>query len=75
MGQSPFAIPGMVPFELNDAGVFFGRDQAIQEGLDRLSQLQRFGPRLLLLLGASGTEVVVVKAGLVPRLRRDRQDG
>ena len=70
--RSPY--PGMVPFELNDAGVFFGRDQAIQEGLDRLSQLQRFGPRLLLLLGASGTgKSSLVRAGLVPRLRRDRQ--
>jgi WD40 repeat protein len=67
--------PGLMAFQEADAGVFFGRDREIQESLDRLHNLRRFGGKaLLVLLGASGCgKSSLVRAGIVPRLRRDRQ--
>ena len=67
--------PGLMAFEEADAAVYFGRDREIQEALDRLHNLRRFGGKaLLVLLGASGCgKSSLVRAGIVPRLRRDRQ--
>ena len=64
---------GLLPLEADDAGIFFGRDAAIVEALDRLHAL-RLGspPRLLIILGASGSgKSSFVRAGLWPRLQRD----
>ncbi|SHE74737.1 WD40 repeat [Modicisalibacter ilicicola DSM 19980] len=63
--------PGLMAFDEQDAAIFFGRDDEIQQALDRLHQLRRFGgPRLLMLLGASGSgKSSLVRAGLLPRLR------
>jgi WD40 repeat protein len=67
--------PGLMAFQEADAAVFFGRDRELQEALDRLHNLRRFGGKaLLVLLGASGCgKSSLVRAGIVPRLRRDRQ--
>jgi WD40 repeat protein len=65
--------PGLLAFQEEDAAVFFGRDTEIRRGLDLLNQLHRFGgPRLVLVLGASGSgKSSLARAGLLPRLRRD----
>jgi hypothetical protein len=65
--------PGLPAFEEEDATVFFGRDESIQDGLDKLNQLRRYRrQRLLMFLGASGSgKSSLVRAGIVPRLRRD----
>ncbi|GGX89819.1 hypothetical protein GCM10007160_16520 [Litchfieldella qijiaojingensis] len=63
--------PGLMAFDESDAAIFFGRDAEVQQSLDRLHQLRRFGgPRLLLFLGASGSgKSSLVRAGIMPRLR------
>ena len=68
--------PGLMAFQEKDAPVFFGRGEAIQEGLDRLHNLRRYGGKsLLLVLGASGCgKSSLVRAGIVPRLRRDPEN-
>jgi hypothetical protein len=67
--------PGLPAFEEEDAAVFFGRDESIQDGLDKLKQLCRYRGqrlRLLMFLGASGSgKSSLVRAGIVPRLKRD----
>lgn len=66
--------PGLSAFQESDAGVFFGRDDDIRTGLDVLNRLRRFGgSRLVVLSGGSGSgKSSLVRAGLVPRLRRDK---
>jgi hypothetical protein len=63
---------GLKPLEWRDAGVFFGREAQIAEGLDRLRKLADApSPRLLVLLGASGAgKSSYLRAGLWPRLKR-----
>ncbi len=65
--------PGLLAFQEADAAIYFGRDQDIQRGLDMLGQMQRFGgARMLLVLGASGSgKSSLVRAAIVPRLKRD----
>jgi WD40 repeat protein len=69
--RSPFR--GLDPLEGDDAGVFFGRDAPIVETMDRLRGLsEAAAPRLLVILGASGAgKSSFLRAGLLPRLRRD----
>ncbi len=64
---------GLRPLEAEDAGIFFGRDAPIVEALDRLRGLRGAAPpRLLVILGASGAgKSSFLRAGLVPRIRRD----
>jgi hypothetical protein len=51
--RSPYR--GMKPLEVEDAGIFFGRDAPIIEATDRLRGLVAGAPpRLLVILGASG---------------------
>ena len=71
-GKRP-PYPGLMAFQEADAPLFFGREEAIREGLDQLRNLRDFGGRaLLLVLGASGCgKSSLVRAGLVPKLRRD----
>ena len=63
-------------FQEADAPVFFGRDREIQEGLDLLHNLRRYGGKaLLLVLGASGCgKSSLVRAAIVPRLQRDAEN-
>ena len=72
--RSPY--PGMMAFEEADAAVFFGREAEIQQGLEILQRLRQFGgARVLMVLGASGTgKSSVVRAGLLPRLRRNSEE-
>src|SRR6202035_295184 len=64
---------GLEPLESVDAGIFFGREGAIVEALDRLRGLREAAaPRLLVILGASGAgKSSFLRAGLAPRLERD----
>jgi hypothetical protein len=80
MGLEPFnwdpsrpPYPGLLAFQEQDAAIFFGREDEISDGLDALNRLRRLGgPRLILFLGASGSgKSSLVRAGLLPRLRRD----
>ena len=73
-GRSPY--PGLLAFEEDDAAVFFGRDDEVQEILDLLTRVRRFsGSRSVVLLGASGSgKSSVLKAGLLPRLRLKEDD-
>ncbi|GGA02783.1 hypothetical protein GCM10011497_36810 [Elstera cyanobacteriorum] len=70
-GVAPY--PGLTAFEENRAAVFYGRDDEIRQGLNRLNRSRTFGsPKLQLLLGASGSgKSSFLRAGLVPRLKRD----
>jgi WD40 repeat protein len=63
--------PGLMAFEEADAGMFFGRDAEIQQGMELLNQIRQFGgARSLMVLGASGSgKSSLVRAGLIPRLR------
>ena len=59
---SPF--PGLAAFDANRGAVFFGRDMAIGQALERLRQAS-----FLLLIGASGSgKSSLLRAGLLPRL-------
>jgi WD40 repeat protein len=71
-GKRP-PYPGLLAFQEADAPVFFGREETIAEGLDLLNRVQRLGDtRLVMVLGASGSgKSSLVRAGLLPRLRRD----
>jgi WD40 repeat protein len=65
--------PGLVPFEADDAAVFFGRDDIVAAVLGRLDV--GFGRRrAVALVGASGAgKSSIVRAGVAPRLQRERQ--
>jgi hypothetical protein len=68
--------PGLLALEEDDAAVFFGRTEDVFRGLETLESLRRMGrdaPRFVLLLGASGSgKSSLMRAGLLPRLRRDK---
>lgn len=74
-GNDPHRAPyrGLRPLEADDAGIFFGREAAILQGLDRLRGLREMAsPRLMVILGASGAgKSSFLRAGLLPRLQRD----
>ena len=69
--RSPY--PGLLAFQEEDAAIFFGRDDEVGEGLDVVNKVRRLGQTgLVMVLGASGSgKSSLVRAGLVPRLRRD----
>ena len=64
---------GWAPLEEADAAVFFGRDAQILRGLDELRGMRASGVEsLFVILGPSGTgKSSFLRAGLLPRLRRD----
>jgi hypothetical protein len=64
---------GWAPLEEADAAVFFGRDAQIVQGLDELRGMRASGVKsLLVILGPSGAgKSSFLRAGLLPRLRRD----
>lgn len=66
---------GLKPFEAEDAGIFFGRDASIIKALDMLRGLsEAVQPRLMVILGSSGAgKSSFMRAGLLPRLARDRR--
>lgn len=65
--------PGLPAFQEQDAAIFFGRDQEVREAQALLNRVQQFGgPRLTLILGASGNgKSSLMRAGLLPKLKRD----
>jgi hypothetical protein len=67
---------GWEPLEEPDAAVFFGRDTQILGGLDGLRGMRKSGrASLFVVLGPSGTgKSSFLRAGLLPRLRRDDRD-
>ena len=69
--RSPY--PGLLSFQEADAAIFFGRDKEIGDGLDVLNGIYRYdGSGLVMTLGASGSgKSSLVRAGIVPRLKRD----
>ena len=77
---SPPAAPGnpykgLRPFDEADAADFFGRDDVVDEMLARLGRDDLAG-RLVLLVAGSGTgKSSVVRAGLLPRIRRGAAPG
>ena len=68
--RPPF--PGLMVFEAEDAPVFFGRDNDWRLVIERLNTRRvQGGPRLLVLLGASGSgKSSLLRAGVLPRLLR-----
>jgi hypothetical protein len=66
--------PGLLAFQEQDAAVYFGRDSAFHDTIERLNRVQRLdGARLVLVLGPSGSgKSSLVRAGVVPRLKRDK---
>ena len=64
---------GLKPLETVDAGIFFGRDAAIAEGIERIRSLRAIGgTRLLVILGASGSgKSSFLRAGILPQLEAD----
>ena len=64
---------GWAPLEEVDAAVFFGRDAQILRGLDVLRGMRSSGVEsLFVILGPSGAgKSSFLRAGLLPRLRRD----
>lgn len=66
--------PGLPAFEEQQAPVFFGRDEAIEAVVERMGALALRPRAFLLLLGASGYgKSSLVRAGVVPRLKGDRE--
>lgn len=72
--RSPF--PGLTSFEERDAAIFFGRENLIWEGLDRMRAMRAHrGASMLLILGNSGSgKSSLLRAGLLPRLRKNQVD-
>jgi len=71
--RSPY--PGLRALEEADAAVFFGREASIVRALDQLRLVRERGvEHLFVLLGASGAgKSSFLRAGLLPRLRRDSE--
>jgi len=71
--RAPFR--GLRPLDIEDAGIFFGREGPTIVGLDMLRALREAAaPRLLVILGASGAgKSSFMRAGLLPRLAREDQ--
>jgi len=70
--------PGLVQFNEEDAAVYFGRDDDVRRLQERVEAARRNPTRptnLLLVLGASGSgKSSLVRAGLIPVLRRDPEN-
>src|SRR5262249_55367628 len=66
--------PGLMVFQEQDAAVYFGRRSEIQSAIEKLNRMQRLGDvPLAMVLGASGSgKSSLVRAGILPRLKRDQ---
>jgi len=66
--------PGLMAFSERFAPIFFGRDPEIATVLDKLNGMRHRGePRMLLIHGGSGSgKSSLLKAGVLPRLARNR---
>ena len=62
--KSPY--PGLRPFEIEEWSIFFGREQMIDEVIDRLA-----AHHLVMIHGSSGSgKSSLVRAGVLPKLAR-----
>jgi len=62
--KSPY--PGLRPFEVDEWSIFFGREQMVDEVIDRLAAHQ-----LVMIHGSSGSgKSSLVRAGVLPKLAR-----
>ncbi len=65
---------GLEPLQAIDAGIFFGRDEALTDALDALRGMAEGPARFFTIIGASGAgKSSFLHAGLWPRLARDRR--
>ena len=73
--QPPY--PGLEAFTEDDAGVFFGRDREIRDLVGRLNpSAPARAHRFVAVIGPSGSgKSSLVRAGLLPALRRRRAGG
>lgn len=64
---------GLLALEVDDAGIFFGRDAPIIDLMAQLRGLRELSaPRMMVVLGASGAgKSSFLRAGILPRLARD----
>lgn len=68
-GHDACPYPGLESFEPHHAGIYFGREDEVQELREELNRMK--DKRLLYVVGASGSgKSSLVKAGLLPRLTR-----
>jgi WD40 repeat protein len=65
--------PGLLAFDEADAAIYFGRDDEIRRLIERFNARRaQGGEKLLLVLGGSGSgKSSLLRAGVVPRLKRD----
>ncbi len=72
--RAPF--PGLRPFDVGDAAIYFGRDDEAGRLLDKMRSARGAGgAHLVTILGASGSgKSSFLSAGVVPRLRRDAEE-
>lgn len=72
--RSPYR--GLQALDVDDAGIFFGRDVEIMRGLDALRGMRdSHNKKLFVILGASGAgKSSFLRAGLIPRLRKDERN-
>jgi len=72
--RPPF--PGIHPFELEDAAIYFGRDDETRAVIERLdARRAQGGARFLIIIGASGSgKSSLLKAGVLPQLFRRRHE-
>ncbi len=73
-GRAPY--PGFLAFDEADAAIYFGRDDDIRRLIQRLdSRRIEGGRRFVLVLGESGAgKSSLIRAGLIPRLRKAQRD-
>ncbi len=65
---------GLAAFEEHQAPVFFGRDTEIATICERLCTIASHSSTFFLLLGAAGSgKTSLVRAGVIPRLKADRE--
>ncbi|MGN2638269.1 nSTAND1 domain-containing NTPase [Nocardia takedensis] len=66
---------GWMPFQSVDAAIYFGREQQILRGLDRLRRMRDQSRSLFVVLGPSGAgKSSFLRAGLLPRLAREDRE-
>jgi hypothetical protein len=67
--RPPF--PGLSAFDVEDAGLYFGRETEVADVLERLGRLRRSPKRLFAIAGPSGAgKSSLLRAGVLARLRR-----